>query len=133
MAIVRPNRVLLVDDDVDAVEALADFLGISGWVVHATYGGAQAVAVAPTFQPDVVVVDINMPGMDGFETAHRIRQLPSVKLVRIVGYSGAATAPIVRSTGSAYVECIVAKGAPLELLLAAMENQVTHPLFTASK
>ena len=119
----RPLRLLVVDDHVDGVDSLADLLNVLGWVTERAYSGSQAIALAGTFRPDIVVVDINMPGMDGFETARRISHIASLPSLRIVGYSGSADAPLVRSTGSELIECIVSKGAPLQVLLDVLGKQ----------
>jgi CheY-like chemotaxis protein len=67
------RRVLVVDDNKDAADTLAGLLGLMGHEARVTYAGAAGVAEAVEFRPDLVLVDLGMPGMDGFETARRIR------------------------------------------------------------
>jgi CheY-like chemotaxis protein len=71
----RPLRVLVVDDVRDSADSLAFILAISGYDAHATYDGYTAVACVQREPPDIVILDIWMPGIDGYETARRIRQL----------------------------------------------------------
>jgi len=67
-------RVLVADDFHDGAEALGDLLRMSGCRVVVTRNGEQAVDAAKTFQPQLVIVDLHMPGMDGFETIAAIKQ-----------------------------------------------------------
>ncbi|RZI80291.1 MAG: response regulator [Rubrivivax sp.] len=82
-------RVLVVDDNVDAAESIAMFLQIAGNEVKAVGDGPQALACAPVYAPEVVVLDIGLPGMDGYEVARRLRQLPQTAdtlLIALTGY-----------------------------------------------
>jgi CheY-like chemotaxis protein/two-component sensor histidine kinase len=68
------RRVLVVDDNVDAANSLALLLKLSGHDVQAAYDGPSALLVAETFHPQLVLLDIGMPGMDGYEVARRLRK-----------------------------------------------------------
>ncbi len=72
----RPRVVLLADDNRDAVDVLAELLRMDGHVVHIANDGLQAVALAARLQPDVLVLDIGMPGMNGYEVARHVRAQP---------------------------------------------------------
>jgi CheY-like chemotaxis protein len=72
----RPLRVLIVDDLQDSADSLAYLLQACGLDAQAVYDGHAAVAQVRERPPDVVILDIRMPGIDGYETARRIRQLP---------------------------------------------------------
>ncbi|WKB52907.1 hybrid sensor histidine kinase/response regulator [Eleftheria terrae] len=67
------QRVLLVDDNPDTVSTLASLLAMMGHEVKTASGGLEALEAGPDFHPDVVLLDIGMPGMDGYETARRVR------------------------------------------------------------
>ncbi len=69
----RPMRVLVVDDHPDAAEALAAVLDLLGCPVRACYSGLAALAMAEAFEPQVCLLDLKMPGMDGLELASRLR------------------------------------------------------------
>ncbi|HET7526499.1 MAG TPA: ATP-binding protein [Burkholderiaceae bacterium] len=83
-----PKRILVVDDNRDAADSLAMFLRMDGHEVHATYDGARAVAMAATLVPDVILLDIGMPGMNGLEAARQLRALPSLARTRLVAITG---------------------------------------------
>ena len=82
-------RVLVVDDNVDAAESLALLLEEFGHEVQTASDGPTALEVAPVFRPNVVLLDIGLPGINGFDVARRIREHPdlsSVVLVAMTGY-----------------------------------------------
>ncbi|AKJ27387.1 response regulator [Caldimonas brevitalea] len=70
----RHGRVLVVDDNRDAADSLAMVLQVLGYETGIAYDGAQALEVARRFLPEVVVLDINMPVMDGYQVARVLRQ-----------------------------------------------------------
>ena len=67
------HRILVVDDNEDAATTLAFLLAEAGYEVRAAFSGKEALEVAMNFHPDVCIIDINMPGMSGYELARRIR------------------------------------------------------------
>src|SRR5581483_3250668 len=67
------RRVLLVDDNVDGVQALAELLRECGHHVEAVYDPASALDIVKHFEPDVAVIDIGLPVMDGYELVRRLR------------------------------------------------------------
>jgi CheY-like chemotaxis protein len=83
-----PRRVLVVDDNTDAAESLALLLRSFGHEVRTANDGLTALEMAQTFQPEVVLLDLGMPRMDGHEVAHRLRQGPAVPKVLIVAVTG---------------------------------------------
>lgn len=81
------QRVLIVDDNRDAADSLALLLEQDGHVVQATYSGESALSVVKEFSPDVVLLDLGLPGIDGYETARRLKPLaPAVCIVALSGY-----------------------------------------------
>src|SRR5438067_291527 len=69
----RAKRVLVVDDDRDAAAGLGFLLAVAGYEVQTCGDGEAALAAAAWFRPDACVLDINLPGMDGYELARRLR------------------------------------------------------------
>ena len=84
----KRRRVLVVDDDVDSADSMAALLGLMGHEVHEARDGRQAVHAARVFEPDVIFMDIGMPGLDGHEAARRIRSLPLPRRPMIVALTG---------------------------------------------
>jgi len=83
-----PCRVLVVDDNRDAAQSLAAMLRLSGGEVETAHDGVQALRIAERFRPTLVLLDIGMPGMSGFEVARKIRARPWGASVRLVAQTG---------------------------------------------
>jgi len=81
-------RAVVVDDNVDAAESLADLLRMLGHEVQVAHDGPEGLATARAVRPDVVLLDIGLPGMNGYEVARRLRSDPefSALLVAVSGY-----------------------------------------------
>ena len=84
----RRRRILLVDDNVDAANALGELLRALGHEVEVAYDGPQALARAAEFRPDVALVDIGLPVMDGYELAQRLRETAGERCPRLVAVTG---------------------------------------------
>jgi CheY-like chemotaxis protein len=82
------RRILVVDDNRDALESLARLLQLIGHEVYQAPDGLQALALAAEKQPDLVMLDIGMPGMDGYEVARRIRAEPWGQPMVLVAVTG---------------------------------------------
>ena len=82
------HRILLADDNRDALDSLATLLQCDGHEVHTAGDGAEALAVAAECRPDVVLLDIGMPKLDGYEVARRIRAEPWGKATVLIALTG---------------------------------------------
>jgi CheY-like chemotaxis protein len=84
-----PLRILVVDDDRDAVASLAMLLKITGNETRTAHDGVEAVESAEAFRPDVVLLDIGLPKMNGYDAARRIREQPwgqDMVLIALTGW-----------------------------------------------
>jgi DNA-binding response OmpR family regulator len=84
-------RVLVVDDNRDAADSLAMILRVYGYATCVVYDGIAALAKAGTFQPNVMVLDIGLPGLDGYSLAARFREMPAFSgtmLIALTAYRG---------------------------------------------
>lgn len=84
----EPVRVLVVDDNRDAAESLAFLLSLEGYTVDVAYDGVTALSEAAKFQPQVVVLDIGMPVMDGYQIARKLRAGESTRSMTIIALTG---------------------------------------------
>jgi putative two-component system response regulator len=82
------GAVLAVDDDPGALEALADALGTLDFKVWQALDGASALVLAREHQPDVVLLDVMMPGLDGYEVCRRLKSDPDTRLIPVVFLTG---------------------------------------------
>jgi len=69
-----PRRVVIVDDNEDAALSLAMVCGAWGHEVHTACGGREAIALCGEFSPEIAILDISMPGMNGYELARELRR-----------------------------------------------------------
>jgi CheY-like chemotaxis protein len=84
----RKLRILLVDDNEDALHSLERLLVSLGHEVRSAMSGTAALAEGPVFRPDVMLLDLGMPEMDGFETQRAIRDTRWGETVRIIALTG---------------------------------------------
>jgi PAS domain S-box-containing protein len=82
------SKVLVVDDNEDAAGSLATLLRLQGHDVRAAFSGREALEVVKNYVPDVALLDLGMPGMDGFELSGRLRQQPGCERVMLVALTG---------------------------------------------
>ena len=83
-----PHRVLIVDDSSDTVEAMADMARLWGHQVEVANDGSTALDLVTRFRPEIALIDIGLPVMDGYELARRLRQLANMKTVPLIAISG---------------------------------------------
>jgi CheY-like chemotaxis protein len=81
-------RILVVDDNVDAAETLTTFLDMIGLEARSVHDGNAAVQAALSFAPDLVLLDIGLPGMSGYDVARAMRQQPQLAGVKLVALTG---------------------------------------------
>ena len=82
------NQILLVDDNQDAAMILKMLLVLKGYKVETSNSGQHALLVAEQNQPNVILLDISMPGMDGYETCSRLRRQPWGQHIFIIALTG---------------------------------------------
>ena len=85
---IAPRRILVVDDNQDSATSLAMLLKLTGNETHTAFDGLEAMEAAATFRPDVVLLDIGLPKLNGYETARKIREQPWGKDVVLVALTG---------------------------------------------
>lgn len=88
----RPCRVLLADDNRDAVQALTMLLEMEGFATCMAYDGVEAVEAALQFRPDVAILDIDMPGLTGYEVAQRFRRIDPMARLPLIALAGRGSA-----------------------------------------
>ena len=96
-----PRRVLVVDDNRDAADSLALILGTMGAEARSAYNGPSALELVRSWSPTTVLLDLGMPGMDGYVVAHRIRKDPATSGVRLIALTGWGSADDRRHTSAA--------------------------------
>src|SRR5579862_7225587 len=83
-ASVSARKVLVVDDNIDAAMSLAQLLELDGHQSQAVYGAIEALECVPQFRPDIVLLDIGLPEMSGYEVAQRLRQMSDLGPLKLI-------------------------------------------------
>jgi PAS domain S-box-containing protein len=115
-------RLLVVDDNREHADTLALFLGFAGHHVRVAYDGLDAVSVATEFDPDAVLMDVGMPGLDGYEAARRIRAQPGGARRVLVALTGWGQADDRRRSRAAGFDAHLVKPADPPALQALVES-----------
>ncbi len=113
-----PHRVLVVDDNRDVANSVAALLRLLGHTVLPVYDGATAIALAPEFDPDAAILDLNMPGLDGFALAKQLRV--SHTQIKIVALTALPEAQVERHPESAIFDLRLFKPATAQDLMSAL-------------
>ena len=84
----RAKRVLIIEDNADAAMTTQQLLQLKGHTIQIAADGLSGVKEAQIFKPEVVLLDIGLPGIDGYEVARRLRKLPETKEALLIALSG---------------------------------------------
>ncbi|WP_438041734.1 ATP-binding protein [Sorangium sp. So ce128] len=116
------RRILLVDDNFDAAELLAESLGAMGYTMRVASDGPSALRIAEEFAPDVALLDIGLPVMDGYELARRLREQPAGERVRLIAITGYGQESDFRRSERAGFETHLVKPIQIDRLMALIEE-----------
>jgi CheY-like chemotaxis protein/two-component sensor histidine kinase len=117
------RRILVVDDNIDAASVLARLLGQFGHLVEVVHDGESAIDLVDGFAPDVVLLDIGLPGMDGYAVAREIRGRPIGNAVRLFALTGWGQEHDKRLAEEAGFDAHFTKPADTQTLLKHIEMQ----------
>jgi len=118
----RSLRVLIVDDNRDGADVLGLLVEALGNQVHVTYGGIQALDVATAFQPDLMLIDLAMPDIDGCDLTTQLRRIPSFKHTKIVAITGLKDERYKVQAMKAGCDLVLTKPAALDELKAVLAS-----------
>ena len=113
-------RVLLVDDNVDAVESMEILLQAFGYEVSTAVHPDLALAQLESFAPAAAVIDIGLPGMDGYQLATEIRRRLAGKAMRLIAFTGYGGADDIARARAAGFDAHLVKPVEIDRLLAAL-------------
>jgi CheY-like chemotaxis protein len=129
----RPWKILVVDDYPDAVDLMGDLLRLEGYEVATAHHGLQGLEVARAFRPDLVLLDINMPVMDGLSAARALRaeQAPGTRLI-LIAQTAHSLPSDVQAALDAGFDRHVRKPVPADALLDLIEAYLPRAGASAS-
>lgn len=116
------SRILVVDDLAASAETLMALLEMEGFQVRIASEGMAALKIAQEFHPDVVLLDIGLPGMNGFEVAHRLRSQPESRDALLIALTGYGEAESRNRSAAAGFDFHMVKPADVHLLLSMIAN-----------
>jgi CheY-like chemotaxis protein len=114
------GRVLLVDDNVDAVESMEILLQAFGYEVATAFQPELALVQIDSFAPAAAVIDIGLPGMDGYQLAAEIRRRLAGRPMRLIAFTGYGSAEDIARSRAAGFDAHLVKPVEIERLLAAL-------------
>jgi CheY-like chemotaxis protein len=117
------RRILVADDNADSADTLAALLGLLGHETRIAHDGEQALALAEAFRPDIALLDIGMPGRNGYDLARAVRAAPWGRAMKLVAVTGWGQAEDRRRSREAGFDAHLVK--PVEL--GALEALLREP------
>lgn len=114
-------RIMVVDDNRDAADLVAEFLVMCGHQALPVYGGAEALLTANTFSPDVVFLDLGMPGVDGLQVATTLRQTSRFQHIKMIALTAWGDASMRAQTKASGFDHHLVKPAALEEILGLLD------------
>jgi CheY-like chemotaxis protein len=118
-----PRRILVVDDNVDAASSLSALLELAGHATSMAHSGDEALHQVTVDVPDVVLLDIGLPGMNGYEVARRLRDMPGLAATRLIAITGYGQESDKRSAIAAGFDTHLVKPVDFSLLTEVLEEQ----------
>jgi two-component system, chemotaxis family, CheB/CheR fusion protein len=118
---VVPRRVLVVDDNQDSADSLRMLLELEGHAVESVYTANSALERAAAYRPEVVLLDLGLPGIDGYEVGRRMKALPGLEGVRLVALTGFGQPEDQKRSRSAGFEGHLVKPVEFALLRQALK------------
>lgn len=116
------RRILVIEDNVDSANTMRDVLRLHNHDVEVAYDGSSGVELASQFKPDIVICEIGLPGVDGYEVARLFRAKKEIKETVLVALSGYAMTGDLARAKSAGFDYHLAKPADLEKLQEVLDD-----------
>jgi PAS domain S-box-containing protein len=117
-----PRKILVVDDNIDAAHSLAALLEMCGHALSVAHSGADALHLVTVETPDLVLLDIGLPAMNGYEVARRMRELPGMSPCRLVAITGYGQESDKQSAAAAGFDAHLVKPVDFALLVEILEG-----------
>jgi CheY-like chemotaxis protein len=113
---------MVVDDHVASGDMLVEILSLEGYAVRVAHCGRDAVVTAREFKPQIAVLDVGLPDMDGFALARLLKADPDLRQIRLVALSGYARSTASEGSGQISFDHYLVKPVEVEQLLSVLQN-----------
>ena len=130
-AVARPmdrHRVLVVEDNVYAAKSFATLLRLDGHDVQIAHDGPMALQMAESFQPEVILLDIGLPGIDGYEVARRLRERDEFRATRIIAMTGYGQPEDRRRSKEAGIDDHLVKPVKIDVIRSLLAEDTSRKL-----
>ncbi|WP_286159333.1 response regulator [Janthinobacterium sp. HH01] len=117
-----PPRILIVDDNDAAADIAAELLGLYNYKTAVAYSGTEGLQTAMVFMPDVVLLDLGMPGMDGYQVATALRAMPAFREVALIAFTAWNDPATLARTRSVGFDQHITKPSSLDEILNAIHS-----------
>jgi CheY-like chemotaxis protein len=118
------NTVLLIDDDEDVLKVTAMFLKSEGYVASTATTGADGIQMATTAQPHLIVCDLTMPGMDGYEVLAQLKNTPETQAIPVIMLTGKGDDAVILKVQELHAADFMIKPFEPEDLLAVIQKHI---------
>jgi two-component system, cell cycle response regulator DivK len=122
----RTLTVLVVDDFTDGRELVAEFLSFRGFNVRVASGGAEAIEIARTARPEIVLMDLSMPGLDGWQATRLLKNDPETQAIKVIAVTSRALKSETDAATAAGCDGVICKLFDLSALAAALPRVLTE-------
>ena len=122
----RLPSVLVADDFADGRELVAEYLTFRGFTVHTATDGEQAIQIARSVRPDIVLMDLSMPGIDGWQAARMLKSDPRTRDIIVLAVTAHALKRETDAARSAGCDAIICKPFDIASLGDALPRLLTH-------
>ena len=118
--------VLVVDDFPDGLELVAEYLTFRGFAVHVARNGEDAIEIARKVKPDIVLMDLSMPGIDGWQAAGALKNDPATQAIIVIAVTAHALKPETDAAREAGCDGVICKPFDLATLADALPRVLKH-------
>jgi CheY-like chemotaxis protein len=122
----HPLNVLVVDDFPDGRELVAEYLAFRGFVVHVACDGAEALVIARKVRPEIVLMDLSMPGIDGWQAARTLKNDPATQAITVIAVTAHALEAETEAARAAGCDGVICKPFDLATLADALPRVLKH-------
>jgi two-component system, cell cycle response regulator DivK len=122
----RTLRILVVDDFADGRELVAEYLNFRGFTVDVACDGAEAIDMARKINPDIVLMDLSMPGIDGWQATHALKQDPRTREIIVIAVTAHALKRETDAAREAGCDGVISKPFDLATLADALPRVLKH-------
>ncbi len=131
-ALLSKHHILVIEDNVDAAKTTQMLLELKGYKVQVAFDGPSGIKEAQTFEPEAIILDIGLPGMNGYEVARDLRKLPGTKYALLIALSGYGQAEDFRKSKEAGFDHHLVKPVDIDKLQALMSAHFNGSLLAAA-